>query len=47
VDAALAGVPPGTAFLRTRRLVRDSEGRVVEYVVSLLDPRHFALHLAF
>ena len=46
-DAALAGMAPGTPFLRTRRLVRDAEGCVIEYVVSLLDPRHFALHLAF
>lgn len=46
-DAGLAGVAAGTPFLRTRRLVRDGEGRIVEYVVSLLDPRHFALHLEF
>lgn len=46
-DAAIAGVPPGTPFLRTRRLVRDAEGEVIEYVVSLLDPKHFALHLEF
>jgi GntR family transcriptional regulator len=46
-DAKIAGVEPGTPFLRTRRLVRDSQGAVIEYVVSLLDPRHFALHLAF
>ncbi len=46
-DAALAHVAPGTPFMRTRRLVRDAEGRVIEYVVSLLDPRHFALHLEF
>ena len=46
-DAALASVPVGTPFLRTRRLVRDADGRVIEYVVSLLDPRHFALHLVF
>jgi GntR family transcriptional regulator len=46
-DAAIAGVPVSTPFLRARRLVRDAEGRVIEYVVSLLDPRHFALHLAF
>jgi GntR family transcriptional regulator len=46
-DAALSGAPPGTPFLRTRRLVRDAEGSIIEYVVSLLDPRHFALHLAF
>ena len=46
-DAAILGVAPGTPFLRTRRLVRDIEGRVIEYVVSLLDPGHFALHLEF
>jgi len=46
-DADIAGVSAGTPFLRTRRLVRDAEGNVIEYVVSLLDPRHFALHLEF
>ncbi|WP_395662599.1 GntR family transcriptional regulator [Aestuariivirga sp.] len=46
-DAKLAGVASGTSFLRSRRLVRGAGGEVVEYVVSLLDPRHFALHLAF
>lgn len=46
-DAALAGVAVGTPFLRTRRLVREAEGQIIEYVVSLLHPRHFALHLAF
>jgi GntR family transcriptional regulator len=46
-DAKLAGTAKGTPFLRTRRLVRGAGGEVIEYVVSLLDPRHFALHLAF
>lgn len=46
-DAALAGVEPRTPFLRTRRLVRDADGEAIEYVVSLLDPQHFALHLEF
>jgi GntR family transcriptional regulator len=46
-DAELAELPAGTPFLRTRRLVREAGGQVIEYVVSLLDPRHFALHLAF
>jgi len=46
-DAKLAGTATGTPFLRTRRLVRDGEGHVIEYVVSLLDPKHFALHLEF
>ena len=46
-DARIVGAIAGTPYLRTRRLVRDRQGRVVEYVVSLLDPRHFALHLEF
>jgi len=46
-DAALMRVPAGSPCLRTRRLVRAADGRVIEYVVSLLDPRHFALHLEF
>lgn len=47
VDAALANVPVDTPFLRARRIVRDRDERVIEYVVSLLDPRHFALHMEF
>ena len=46
-DAGLAGAKIGTPVMRTRRLVRAAGGDVIEYVVSLLDPRHFALHLAF
>lgn len=46
-DARHIGVAAGTPFLRTRRLVRDGDNRVIEYVVSLLDPEHFALHLEF
>ncbi len=46
-DAAILRVTKGTPFLRTRRLVRDEDGGLVEYVVSLLDPQHFALHLEF
>jgi GntR family transcriptional regulator len=46
-DAALTGTKAGTPFLRTRRLVRDADGDVIEYVVSLLDPQHFALRLEF
>lgn len=38
---------PGAAVLRTRRLVHARDGQVIEYVVSLLDPDHFALHLEF
>ena len=46
-DAEILGVATGTPFLRTRRLLRDRQGQLIEYVVSLLDPSHFALHLAF
>lgn len=46
-DAAILGCAPGTAFLRTRRLTRAADGRPIEYVTSLLNPAHFALHLEF
>lgn len=46
-DAAILGCPQGTAFLRTRRLMRAIDGRPIEYVTSLLNPAHFALHLEF
>jgi GntR family transcriptional regulator len=46
-DAAIAGVRPGAAFMRTRRLVRDEAGNPIEYVTSLLDPEYFSLHLKF
>jgi len=46
-DAATLGCAEGTAFLRTRRLMRAADGRPIEYVTSLLNPAHFALHLEF
>ncbi|OJY02902.1 MAG: GntR family transcriptional regulator [Rhizobiales bacterium 63-22] len=46
-DAAILDCAPGTPFLRTRRLTRTADGRPVEYVTSLLNPAHFALHLEF
>ena len=46
-DAKLVDVPAATPFMRTRRLLRDENGRLIEYVISLLDPQHFALHLEF
>ncbi len=46
-NARLAGRAVGTPFLRTRRLVRGAGDDIIEYVVSHLDPRHFALYLAF
>ena len=46
-DAAILGCAAGSAFLRTRRLTRAADGRPIEYVTSLLNPAHFALHLEF
>ncbi|WP_230942577.1 GntR family transcriptional regulator [Burkholderia stagnalis] len=46
-DADVLKRAPGTPFLRTRRLTRGQDGNPIEYVVSLLDPTHFALHLEF
>jgi GntR family transcriptional regulator len=46
-DAVILGCVAGTAFLRTRRLTRAADGRLIEYVTSLLNPAHFALHLEF
>lgn len=46
-DAELLGSEAGTAFLRARRLTRDEDDRPIEYVVSLLNPAYFALHLEF
>lgn len=46
-DAAILGCETGTPFLRTRRLTRRPNGYPIEYVTSLLNPKHFALHLEF
>lgn len=46
-EAETLGHPAGAPFLETRRLARSVDGRVIEYVVSFLDPAHFALHLEF
>ena len=46
-DAELLRCAPGSAFLRTRRLSRDADGRLIEYVISLLNPDYFALRLEF
>lgn len=46
-DAAILACAPGTPFLRTRRLTRAADGRAIEFVTSLLNPAHFALHLEF
>ncbi|MEZ5934954.1 MAG: GntR family transcriptional regulator [Alphaproteobacteria bacterium] len=46
-DAELLDCAAGTAFLRTRRLSRTADDRVIEYVTSLLNPAFFSLHLEF
>jgi GntR family transcriptional regulator len=46
-EAALLAKAPGERFLRARRVSRDSAGRFVEHVDSLLDPGRFRLHLRF
>ncbi len=46
-DAAILGCAAGAPFLRTRRLTRTGDGRPIEFVTSLLNPAHFALHLEF
>jgi len=46
-DASILGCPQGAPFLRSRRLTRGADGQTIEYVTSLLNPAHFALHLEF
>ena len=46
-DAETVGVAAGTPFLRARRLERDAGGDVIEHVVSLLDPKHFSIHMTY
>lgn len=46
-EAALLRRSAGEVFLRTRRVSRGADGRVVEHVTSLLDPARFELHLGF
>lgn len=46
-EATLLRRPEGDLFLRTRRVSREADGRVAEYVTSLLDPARFELHLGF
>ncbi|HLR85051.1 MAG TPA: GntR family transcriptional regulator, partial [Nocardioidaceae bacterium] len=45
--AAILEHAVGMPFLRTVRTALDSEGGLVEHVVSLLDPEHFRLELTF
>ena len=46
-EAAILGRPVGDSFLWSRCVTRDSAGRLVESVESLLDPTHFSLHFQF
>jgi GntR family transcriptional regulator len=46
-DAELLGRDAGELFLRAERTSVDVEGRLVERVVSLLDPDRFQFHLTF
>ena len=45
--AALLERAAGQPFLRAVRVSTDTEGRLIEHVVSLLDPAHFRFHLTF
>ncbi|RFC61968.1 GntR family transcriptional regulator [Fulvimarina endophytica] len=46
-DAEAMACPPGTMFLRMRRVIRTADDRVMEHITSLLNPTHFALHRNF
>lgn len=46
-DARILGRRRGASYLRLRRLSRTADERIMEHVVSLLDPRYFGLHLSF
>ncbi len=46
-EATILGRQPGDPFLWSRCVTRDSSGRLVENVESLLDPTHFSLHFQF
>jgi GntR family transcriptional regulator len=45
--AALLEREVGQPFLRAVRVSTDESGRLIEHVVSLLDPAHFRFHLTF
>lgn len=47
VAAGLLGRGVGELFLRSTRTTRTRDGRLVEHVVSLLDPARFRFHLTF
>lgn len=47
VDAAVMGRRAGEPVLRLQRLTRTTDGSVLEYVDSLLDPLRFGLRMSF
>lgn len=46
-DAALMGRKVGDVMLRLRRLTREADRSIIEYVESILDPNLFGLHMEF
>ncbi len=46
-DAQIMGREEGEAMLRLRRLTRSADGSIIEFVESLLAPKHFGLHMEF
>lgn len=46
-SADLMGRAEGTHMIRSERTGFDSDGMLVEYVDSWLDPKHFSFHLSF
>lgn len=46
-DAEIMGRDQGQPMLRLRRVTRNSDGDLVEFVESILDPKRFGLHLTF
>lgn len=43
-EAELLGTTAGASYLRSERLSYDSSDRLVEQVISLLDPQHFTIN---
>lgn len=46
-DALVMGREEGEPMLRLRRLTRSADGGIVEFVETLLAPKHFGLHMEF
>jgi len=46
-DSKVMGRKAGEPMLRLRRVTRNSDGEIIEFVESILDPSRFGLHLEF